>query len=133
MSSMIERDTIAWNAMIEHDTIAWNAMIEHDTIAWHAIAEEGERKIAFQMYKQMHQEGVLPEEPTYVCILSTCAIHSICTECKNIHAQVMVRKCVLDLALGHALLNTTQNVATLKIHGSCFRTYMLQMLFRGIQ
>eukprot|EP00250_Pteridium_aquilinum_P024626 c29351_g1_i1 orf=1-552(+) len=83
----------------ERDTVAWNAFIE-------ANAQSGNGKAALQMYEQMQQEGLLPEKPTYISVLSTCAKHGVLAECKWTHVRSLSRFCVLDLVLGNALLNT---------------------------
>lgn len=88
-----------FHEMSERDTVAWNAFIE-------ANAQNANGKVALQMYEQMQQEGLLPEKPTYVSVLSTCANYGVLAECKWTHTRILGRSFVLDLVLGNALLNT---------------------------
>ncbi|KAJ7542549.1 hypothetical protein O6H91_09G000100 [Diphasiastrum complanatum] len=55
-----------FNNMSERNVVSWNAMIA-------GYAQNGLGKEALALYEQMKQEGVQPNNVTFVCVLSACA------------------------------------------------------------
>lgn len=68
-------------------------------------ARLGQGKEALQLFHQMHQQGVLADNSTFVYILSVCASLAALVEGKKIHACVLDTRVKLDVAVGNSLLN----------------------------
>lgn len=52
----------AFDTIPQRDVVAWNAMIA-------AYAQHGQLKVAVQVLEQMRQQGVVPDEVTFICVL----------------------------------------------------------------
>lgn len=81
-----------------------------NVVSWTAIiatfAQLGQCKKAFQLYRQMQQEeGVKPNEITYLSLLSGCANLADLEQGKMIHASIVKQDFELDDVLGTALIN----------------------------
>jgi pentatricopeptide repeat protein len=55
-----------FNTMPAHDVVSWNAMIG-------GYAIHGHGKEALKQFEQMREEGVQPDDTTFVCLLSACS------------------------------------------------------------
>ncbi|KAI5080393.1 hypothetical protein GOP47_0003576 [Adiantum capillus-veneris] len=58
----LKRASLLFHEMCERDIVAWNAFIEANT-------DNSGGKVALQMYEQMQQEAVLPEQPTHAGLI----------------------------------------------------------------
>ncbi|KAH7352739.1 hypothetical protein KP509_19G061300 [Ceratopteris richardii] len=82
----------------EHDILEWNALIAGE--AQHSCVIE-----VLQLYNQMQQHGVEPNQITFTCILKACAIANVLTTGKEFHAYLVGRNLQMDVVLTNALLN----------------------------
>ncbi|KAI5084860.1 hypothetical protein GOP47_0001029 [Adiantum capillus-veneris] len=64
------------------DAISWNALIA-------GYVQNGQGLEALECFKQMLQEGILPDEVTYACILKACAAIRAIDEGKQIHVKIL--------------------------------------------
>jgi pentatricopeptide repeat protein len=64
--------------------LAWTAIIKAHNI-------HGQTQEALQLFHEMQEAGVLPDEYTYSCILSVIADLASLHEGQHIHTQLMVR------------------------------------------
>ncbi|EFJ09083.1 hypothetical protein SELMODRAFT_130516 [Selaginella moellendorffii] len=115
------RDLVSWNALIS--AFAQNgdgrraletywAMIregQRDAIAWNAVAaaitQTGDQRRALGILRGMDNEGVKPDNVTFITLLDTCADCNALVEGKIFHARAMELGFGFDIILGNALLN----------------------------
>ncbi len=84
-----------FDSMSQRQVISWNAMIA-------VYAQHGEGKEALRLFERMQQEGMKPDNVTFISTLSACAT---LTQGKQIHAQIINAGVKLDMILGTALVN----------------------------
>ncbi|CAK9193539.1 unnamed protein product [Sphagnum troendelagicum] len=93
-----------FNKMPSRDVVTWNAMIG-------GYAIHGHGKEALRQFEQMHEEGVQPDDTTFVCLLSACShsglvdeglrFYSSMSTVYMISANLQHYTCMVDL-LGRA-------------------------------
>lgn len=76
----------------------WGSMIR-------AFARHGYVQDAFILFDQMQQEGVLPEQATYVCALSACVSLPALSNGILMHGRISGSSFESDLPVGNALVN----------------------------
>lgn len=89
-----------FNIMPQRDVVAWNAMIA-------AYAQHGQVKRVVNLFYQMQPEGVVPDDVTFICVLTACSHAGMVDEAdrcfrsmKTIHGispAVDHYNCMLDL------------------------------------
>lgn len=84
--------------MPEHDLIAWNALVA-------GCCQHFAGKPVLWQFHQMLQESILPDNVTFVNILSKCANDAALTEGMQMHALLVSSKIQIDVVVGSALLN----------------------------
>lgn len=82
----------------EHNTLSWTAMIA-------AFAQHGHNQDALQLLEQMQWEGLVPDDITFVSILSTLHCPSVLDEGKRMHARILGTEFESDMIVVNALLN----------------------------
>lgn len=103
-----------FNAMLERDVVSWNAMLG-------GYVEQGHADRALRLYNQMLEEGVTPNERTYVTALQACCLLAEEEEAvlvvgsstkieslkmaRVVHADARRQHYDTDVFLGNALLN----------------------------
>ncbi|KAJ7553958.1 hypothetical protein O6H91_06G120300 [Diphasiastrum complanatum] len=94
----LEEAKIRFADMKERDIISWNSMIA-------AYAQHGDTVSALEMLQQMQDDGLKPDNVTFVSILSsfTCETHLV--HVKFVHTQLLEVGCDCDLIVGNALMN----------------------------
>lgn len=85
-------------AMPERDVISWNVMAE-------AYIQKGQNDEAFYLFKQMKEEGTLPDDVSCVSILSACVNGAALCEGKRIHSKLIYGEDEPDVIAGTALVN----------------------------
>ena len=95
----------------------WTAMIS-------VCAQKGLCKEAFQLYKQLHLESIIPTKATTMNMLDICAIHPILVKGKRIHACILSGEMLPQVSMGNALINMYIKCGHLK--GALF-------VFKGMQ
>eukprot|EP00250_Pteridium_aquilinum_P017548 c23686_g11_i3 orf=235-2754(-) len=91
----------------DRDVISWNVIIA-------AHAQHNGGRSSLQLFEQMHQEGVLPNNITFVSILEVCSNDATKQVGERLHASVFVTGLHLDTAVGNALVNVYGNSGRLK-------------------
>ncbi|KAJ7528371.1 hypothetical protein O6H91_15G000800 [Diphasiastrum complanatum] len=84
--------------MSERDVISWNAMIA-------GYAQNGLGKEALALYEQMKQEGVQPDDVTFVLLLKACASLGALEQGKRLHSEIIKRGFQSDVVVGSTLVN----------------------------
>ncbi|KAJ7547987.1 hypothetical protein O6H91_08G112500 [Diphasiastrum complanatum] len=94
----IERARQLFNNMHERSMVSWNAMIT-------GYAQKGLGKEAFALYEQMKQQGVQPDDVTYVVLLKTCASIATLEQGKELHFQIVKSGFESDVTVGNTLVD----------------------------
>ncbi|KAJ7536563.1 hypothetical protein O6H91_12G073900 [Diphasiastrum complanatum] len=94
---------------IEDAHQVFNNMDEHNTVSWTAIiagyAQHGLGKKALDLYKQMKQEGVLPDIVTFVVLLKACASIAALDQGKQVHSDIIKSGFESDVIIGNTLVD----------------------------
>lgn len=64
--SLLDAQTV-FNGLLQHDVVSWTAMLS-------AYIEHGEPERALRLYNKMKEEGISPDERTFVVVLQACCI-----------------------------------------------------------
>ncbi|KAJ7517806.1 hypothetical protein O6H91_21G040700 [Diphasiastrum complanatum] len=87
-----------FNNMSERNVVSWNAMIA-------GYAQNGLGKEALAMYEQMKQEGVQPDNVTFVLLLKACASLAALEHGKQLHSDIIRRGFQSDVIVGNTLVD----------------------------
>lgn len=93
--------------MTTRDVVTWTAMLEG--YAQHGFAQE-----AIQAFIQMQQEGIMPNQLTFVSILKASLVTATLNQCKLMHVHVIESSCPLDVYIATSLINAYANCGSLK-------------------
>ncbi|KAJ7522179.1 hypothetical protein O6H91_19G086300 [Diphasiastrum complanatum] len=84
--------------MSERDVVSWNAMIT-------GYAQNGLGKEALALYEQMKQEGMQPDNVTFVLLLKACASLAGLEQGRQLHSEIIKRGFQSDVVVGRTLVN----------------------------
>ncbi|KAJ7527666.1 hypothetical protein O6H91_16G065300 [Diphasiastrum complanatum] len=84
--------------MSERDVVSWTAMIA-------GYAQNGLGKEALALYEQMKQEGMQPNNVTFVLLLNACASLAALEQGKQLHSEIIKRGFQSDVVVGSALVD----------------------------
>lgn len=87
-----------FNRMPQRGIVAWNAIIT-------GYVKNGHAEEALWLHTYMQQEGVMPDEFTFVSILNACGSLSALNEGRSIHNQVIKAGHDLDIFVASALID----------------------------
>ncbi|KAJ7540610.1 hypothetical protein O6H91_10G022900 [Diphasiastrum complanatum] len=87
-----------FNNMSERDVVSWNAMIA-------GYAQNGLGKEALALYEQMKQEGVQPDNVTFVLLLKACASLGALEQGKQLHSDIIKRGFQSNVIVGSTLVD----------------------------
>ncbi|KAJ7560174.1 hypothetical protein O6H91_04G117100 [Diphasiastrum complanatum] len=87
-----------FNKMSERDVVSWNAMIA-------GYAENGLGQDVLALYEQMKEEGVQPNNVTYVVLLKTCASIVALEQGKQLHSHIIKSGFESDMIVGNTLVD----------------------------
>ena len=93
--------------------MSWTALIS-------VCAHHGDEKKSHHLYKQMHQEGVLGDNVTYVSILNAFSCGGNLLEGKLTHASIAGTPLESDVVVATCLLNMYSNCGNLECSRSMF-------------
>ncbi|KAJ7529958.1 hypothetical protein O6H91_15G072200 [Diphasiastrum complanatum] len=105
-----------FNNMSERDVVSWTAMIA-------GYAQNGLGKEALALYEQMKQEGVQPNNVTFVLLLKACASLAALEQGKQLHSDVIKRGSQSDVMVGSSLVD---------MYAKCGRTEDARELFNNM-
>jgi pentatricopeptide repeat protein len=89
---------VIFNRIPYWDLVSWNAMIAgYDK---HGYGKEG-----LQLFEQLQEVGMKPNQVTFASVLSICASLALLEQGKQIHACVMKKGLYTDVVLGNALID----------------------------
>ncbi|KAJ7518207.1 hypothetical protein O6H91_21G059000 [Diphasiastrum complanatum] len=94
----IEQARQVFNNMHERNVVSWNAMIA-------GYAQQGLGKEALALYDQMKQQGLQPDNFTYVVLLKACASIPALEEGKQLHLDIIDSGFELDEIVGNTLVD----------------------------
>ncbi|KAJ7297946.1 hypothetical protein O6H91_10G005100 [Diphasiastrum complanatum] len=87
-----------FDSMSERDVVSWTAMIA-------GYAQNGLGKDALALYEQMKQEGVQPDNVTFVLLLKACASLAALEQGKQLHSEILKRGFQSDVVVGSTLVD----------------------------
>ncbi|KAJ7527991.1 hypothetical protein O6H91_16G079700 [Diphasiastrum complanatum] len=87
-----------FDSMSEPDVVSWTAMIA-------GYAQNGLGKEALALYEQMKQEGVQPDNVTFVLLLKACASLAALEQGKQLHSEIIKRGFQSDVVVGNTLVD----------------------------
>ncbi|KAJ7565562.1 hypothetical protein O6H91_02G065400 [Diphasiastrum complanatum] len=96
-----------FDKLCERNVISWSAIIS-------AYAQDGQSRVALNLYKQMLQEGVKPDKVTFLSVLNACASPETLADGKEIHAAIVNVGLESDVVVGTALVNTYSKCGSLE-------------------
>ncbi|KAJ7528005.1 hypothetical protein O6H91_16G079900 [Diphasiastrum complanatum] len=87
-----------FNNMSERDVVSWNSIIA-------GYAQNGLGKEALALYEQMKQEGMQPNNVTFVLLLNACASLAALEQGKHLHSEIIKRGLQSDVVVGNTLVD----------------------------
>lgn len=84
--------------LLIRDVVSWNTIIS-------GYSRKGLNQEALDLYFEMQQSDITPDNVTYVTILKVCACKGGLTEGRLIHSQLLARGVELDEVVGSALVD----------------------------
>ena len=111
MFSKMDCGSDSWNmfcSMPERNLHTWNGIIAATCSQLH------QTNSSIDLYNQMLSEGVLPNELTFIRLLSSCTSPKLITLGRYIHASIMASEFVSDIAVHNALINMYNKCCELK-------------------
>ncbi|KAJ7560407.1 hypothetical protein O6H91_04G128300 [Diphasiastrum complanatum] len=103
----IELARQVFDSMHERNVVSWNSMIA-------GYARQGLGKEALTLYEQMKEEGVQPNNVTYVVLLKACASISALEEGKQLHMDIIKSGFESDVIVGSTLVDMYAKCKLLK-------------------
>ncbi|KAJ7297813.1 hypothetical protein O6H91_Y035300 [Diphasiastrum complanatum] len=94
----IENAHKVFDRMHEREVVSWNAMIS-------GYAQQGLGKEALDLYEQMKEEGVQPDNVTYVVLLKACASIAALEQGKKLHSDIIKSGFESDVIVGSTLVD----------------------------
>lgn len=103
----------AFQSLQERDVVIWTAMI-----SGYARQEQGE--MALELYVQMQQSGIEPDNATFLCILKACSSIGALGICNMVHHDLCRRGAKLSVEVATALV---------RAYGKCGNMVAAQQIF----
>lgn len=97
----------AFNKMQKRDVVSWTTMIE-------SYAQAGLGKEAIVLYKQMQQEGTVPDNVTFATVLKVCASLEALEEGKWIHVHLINKRIEPDIFVVSSLVDMYAKCRSIK-------------------
>ena len=95
-------------------------------------AESGHGYEAFELFRQMQQEGFAPDPMTYTSILNQNASNGALEWVREVHTCASNSKLKSDVRVGNALVNMyAKSGGILRKHGMCLMEWLLGTSFHG--
>lgn len=91
----------------QRNVFVWNVMIR-------AYTHLGQHQMAYELFNQMLCEGILADNFTIVCIITSCSCKVFLAEGRRVHARMMVGTSVADHLVMNALLNMYSKLRSLE-------------------
>eukprot|EP00250_Pteridium_aquilinum_P011427 c20062_g1_i1 orf=121-2349(+) len=91
----------AWhvlNSMPERNIVSWNAMMA-------VCVHKGDAHMVLQLFEHVQQDGMFPDNVTFLNVSDACAIVPDLAKGKQIHARLVATDFDLDVILGSSLIN----------------------------
>lgn len=89
---------VVFDGLLHRDVVSWNSMIA-------AYVGQGQADVALHLYQCMQQEGIIPDEVTFLCTLQACSYTGSLDVCRQIHFNLASTGMDLCPVLATALIN----------------------------
>lgn len=96
-----------FEGLSDRDVPAWNAMLA-------VYIEQDCAESAWQLYTRMENEGILPDDTTFVCILQMCSSQGSLAILRQVHHTVFSTRKELSPFLASALISAYGRCASMK-------------------
>lgn len=103
----LEDAYIVFARLPQHTVVSWNAFIT-------ACSEQGQANEAFLAYQQMLQQGVGPNEITFLSMIGACALPEALAVGKTIHKEILNTNLKSKVFIGNALISMYGKCGALK-------------------
>jgi pentatricopeptide repeat protein len=87
-----------FDKMVSRDVVSWTVMM-----LGHVKCGQGQK--ALGLFRQMQQEGVLPNAVTFMVVLNACASVVALEEGRRVHEQIIQSSCESDVFVGNSLID----------------------------
>lgn len=94
----LEFACLVFSTMPQRDVVSWNILVE-------AYLQRGHSKEALYLFQHMQREGILPDDITYISVLSACVNEAALAEGKQLHSRVVSCGFESNVVVGTALVN----------------------------
>lgn len=125
--SGLDKDTVTGSALISmygkcdslvHAEVVFDQLITRNIVVWTTMIEtysqHGHGKLAFSLFEQMQQAGLVPNKMTFVGILAACASPDMIDDGKRLHDCIRKQGFEYDVIVGTALINMYAKCGSLK-------------------
>lgn len=110
--SIVDAQSV-FDRLLQWDVVSWNALLA-------AYIHQGEEEMALQLFRQMHEEGVSPNDVTFMCLLEACSNTGDLDSCTQIHHHLVSKSKGLSTLMGNTLIHS---------YGSCASMVDAQKVF----
>lgn len=110
---MVEKAQEVFDGMPIRDVIMWNAMLA-------GYEQDGLHLACLESYKQMQQEGILPDKVTFFHLLKTCGSLGAFAQGMEVHDQIVRSGLESDITMGSTLVDMYGKCGKLEEAGSIF-------------
>ncbi|KAJ7526930.1 hypothetical protein O6H91_16G028000 [Diphasiastrum complanatum] len=103
-----------FNTMPEHNVFSWTFIIS-------AYADHGQGEEALNLFQQMQNTGIAPDEVAYVVVLKICARTAALERGKQFHSDIIKCGLELDVFLGSALVDMYSKCGCIELAHQVFK------------
>lgn len=115
----LEDACLLFDRLPQQDVVSWSAMIA-------GYAQHGFGHEALQLFRNMQQEGIMPNLVTFICVVNACSKVAAFEQGKKVHAYLSECGFEIDLSLGSALVHMYAKCGSLRDAGAVFNPLLLK-------
>lgn len=104
-----------FDRLAKRDTPVWNAILA-------AYVLQGKGDQALQLYREMQEEGVTPDDITLMCVLQACSYTGDLEVCQHVHQHTLSIGQEVNLLLANTLIHTYGTCASMVEAHKVFET-----------
>ncbi|KAI5074502.1 hypothetical protein GOP47_0010463 [Adiantum capillus-veneris] len=97
-----------WGSLDEAYTV-FDRLSKGNVVTWSALisgcAENGHGRDALKLFRRMEQEGIEPNEVTFICTLKACSSLAALEQGKHVHFQIVQKGFESNLVIGNSLID----------------------------
>ncbi|MCO5584672.1 hypothetical protein L7F22_038603 [Adiantum nelumboides] len=89
--------------------VVFDRLSKRNVVTWSALmagyAEHGHGKDVLKLFQQMEQEGIEPNEVTFICVLKACSSLAALEQGKHVHFQIVQKGFESKVVIGNSLID----------------------------